>query len=64
MIVQYKIFANASVAEKAIPSCNVTFMIGNDMKNAMKSFIEAMYKIAPASVGNKLPSDDFYYISQ
>lgn len=64
LIVQYKIFANASVAEKAIPSCNVTFMIGNDMKNAMKSFIEAMYKIAPASVGNKLPSEDFYYISQ
>ena len=64
LIVKYKIFANATVAEKAIPSCNVTFMINEEMKTAMKSFIEAMYNIAPASVGNKLPADDFYYISK
>ena len=62
LIVKYGIFANATVAENAIPSCNVTFMIGNDMKNAMKAFIKTMYEIAPASVGNAIPSDDFYYI--
>ena len=64
LIVKYGIFANASVAEKAIPACNVTFMVNNEMKDAMKSFIEAMYNIAPASVGNKLPNEDFYYISE
>lgn len=61
-IVKYNIFANASVAEKAIPSCNVTFISGIDMKNAMSAFIKAMYNIAPASIGNKLPADDFYYM--
>lgn len=62
LIVKYNIFANATVAQNAIPSCNVTFMKGEQMKGAMSAFIEAMYKIAPASVGNKVPGSDFYYI--
>lgn len=62
LIVKYGIFANATIAEKAIPACNVTFIKGNDMKAAMSAFINAMYNIAPASVGNKIPADDFYYI--
>lgn len=63
LIVKYNIFANASVAEKAIPSCNVTFMNGEEMKSAMSAFIGVMYDVAPASVGNKIPANDFYYIS-
>ena len=62
LIVKHKIFANATVAEKAIPSCNVAFMSGYEMKNAMSAFIEAMYGIAPSSVGNKIPDNGFYYI--
>ena len=62
LVVKYNIFANASVAEKAIPSCNITFMKGEKMKSSMSAFISAMYDIAPESVGNKLPQDDFYYI--
>ncbi len=62
LIVKYGIFANQAVAETAIPKCNVTFMKGEEMKAAMSSFITAMYNVAPASVGNKIPSADFYYI--
>ena len=62
LIVKYGIFANQAVAETAIPKCNVTFMKGEEMKAAISSFITAMYNVAPASVGNKLPSADFYYI--
>lgn len=62
LIVKYGIFANAAVAEKAIPACNVAFMKGEEMKASMSAFIKAMYNIAPASVGNKIPGDDFYYI--
>ena len=64
LIVKYNIFANASVAEKAIPSCNVTFMKGEEMKSTMSAFIAVMFDVAPASVGNKLPANDFYYIPQ
>ena len=62
LIVKYNIFANENIAAKAIPQCNIKFMKGEEMKAAMSSFIDVMYSIAPASVGNKIPSADFYYI--
>lgn len=62
LIVKYNIFANATVAENAIPKCNIKFMKGEEMKSAMSAFITAMYNIAPASVGNKIPGSDFYCI--
>lgn len=58
---EFGIFANDKVAEKAIPNCNIAFLDGKEMKEAMKSFIEAMNSIAPASIGNAIPRDDFYY---
>lgn len=63
LIVKYNIFANASVAEKAIPNCNVAFMKGEEMKSAMSTFISVMYEIAPQSIGNKVPQDDFYLVN-
>ncbi len=61
MVADQGIFANANVAKLAIPNCNVTYMDGVDMKNAMKSYINALYTVAPASVGNAIPDDGFYY---
>ncbi len=63
LIQKYGIFANASVAEAAIPKCNVVFMKGEEMKSAMSAFISVMYEIAPQSVGNEMPSDDFYLVN-
>ena len=62
LIVKYNIFANENVAKNAIPKCNVKFMKGDEMKSAMSAFLDAMYSIAPASIGNSLPNDDFYYM--
>ena len=61
MIAEAEIFANAAVAEKAIPNCNVTYVDGKEMKAAMAKFLEIMHGVAPASVGGALPADDFYY---
>lgn len=63
LIVKYNIFANQAVAQNAIPKCNVVFMKGEEMKSAMSAFISVMYEIAPQSVGNKLPADDFYIVN-
>lgn len=60
-IKEFGIFANGNVAKKAIPSCNIAYMDGKDMKEAMQKFLEAMNDIAPASIGNAIPGDDFYY---
>ncbi len=61
MIADANIFANATVAQNAIPKCNIDYIDGAEMKAAMEVFLGALYEIAPASIGNKLPEADFYY---
>ena len=62
LIAKYNVFAKAAIATKAIPNCNIAFMDGKDMKDAMSKFIDAMYSVNPASVGGSIPDDDFYYL--
>ena len=64
MIADNGIFANAAVAEKAIPKCNVCYLDGADMKAAMQVYLTALSGINPASIGGTLPADDFYYIAK
>lgn len=61
MIVDNGIFTNAAIAKKALPNCNVCFLDGAAMKSAMETYLGILYGIAPASVGGKLPTSDFYY---
>lgn len=61
MIVDNGIFTSAPVAKKALPNCNVCFLDGAAMNSAMQTYLGILFGIAPASVGNKLPADDFYY---
>lgn len=60
-IKEFGIFANDKVAAKAIPNCNIAYLDGAEMKAAMSGFLDAMYSVAPASIGNTIPNDDFYY---
>lgn len=64
MIVDNGIFANAAVAAKAIPKCNVCYIDGTEMKTAMKAYLTALKGINANAIGGKLPDDDFYYISE
>ncbi len=61
MIVDNGIFTSAPVAKKALPNCNVCFLDGAAMKSAMETYLGILYGIAPASIGGKLPADNFYY---
>jgi len=62
MIVAAGIFAQAPVAQKAIPNCNLCFIAGEDMIAPMDGFLEAMASIAPPSIGGAVPAEDFYYV--
>ena len=62
MIVAAGIFAQAPVAKKAIPNCNLCFIAGEDMIAPMGGFLEAMLSVAPQSIGGAVPADDFYYL--
>ena len=56
------IFTKAAVAAKAIPNCNVCFIAGAEMQEALSQFLTIMHGVAPASVGGSIPGDDFYCI--
>ena len=62
LVVELGIYSGAvAVAEKAIPKCNIRFVAGDEMKNALSGFLAAMESINPSSIGGKMPEDDFYY---
>ena len=56
------IFAKAAVAAKAIPNCNVCFIAGDEMQEALSQFLTIMHGVAPASVGGSIPGEDFYCV--
>ena len=62
MIVDNGIFTSAPVAKKALPNCNVCFLDGSAMKTAMETYLGILNGIAPASSGEKLPAENFYYV--
>ena len=49
------------MAEKAIPYCNITYIDGARMKTGLTGYLNVLFDMNPASVGGKLPGDDFYY---
>ncbi len=51
----------AAIAEAAIPYCNITYLVGDEMETAMKGYLQTLYDQNPDSVGGVLPADDFYY---
>lgn len=62
MIVELGIFAGkAPVAEKAIPNCNITYIDGDAMEEALGEFFTQLHGVAPASVGGKVPDSAIYY---
>ncbi len=61
LIQEHEIFANAGVAKQAIPKCNVKFIDGKEMKNAVSKYLEILNGINSQSIGGALPSEDFYY---
>ena len=62
MIVAAGIFAQAPVAAKAIPNSNICYIDGAEMKAGLQKFYEVLLATAPASIGNALPAEDFYYV--
>lgn len=62
LVASYGIIEKAPVAVKAMPYCNITYMDGEEMKQALSGYLEVLYGQDAASVGGVLPGDDFYYI--
>ncbi len=58
---QYGLIPKATLAEKAIPQCGLTYVTGSEMKAQLGGYLQVMFDANPKSVGGALPADDFYY---
>jgi len=61
-VAAYGILADAGLAAKAIPTCNIVLVEGEAMKNSLKPFFEILFAANPKSIGGQLPDDKFYWI--
>ena len=57
------IVAKAPIAQKAIPKCNITYIDGEEMKQALSGYLQVLFEQNPEAVGGALPAEDFYYIN-
>lgn len=63
MIVDLAILNDVTIAEKALPYCNLVFIDKQEMKSLLESYLTILYNSDPTSIGNKLPDENFYYIN-
>lgn len=55
------IIDKAPLAAKAIPNCNITYVDGTAMKDALSGYLQVLFEEDAKAVGGELPADDFYY---
>ena len=60
----YGIVPKAAIATKAIPSCNLVCITGEEIRTTIEPYYEVLFAANPASIGGALPGDDFYYIGK
>lgn len=56
------ITAGESVAREALPYCNITYIEGKEMRQALSGYLQVLFEQDPLAVGGALPGEDFYYI--
>ena len=56
------IIAKEPIARKAIPACNITYIDGETMKQALSGYLSVLYDQNPVAVGGELPTEEFYLI--
>lgn len=62
LVVDKGIVDSAKVAEKAIPECSMVCLTGDEMKSALKPYLDVLFESDKASVGGEVPGDGFYWM--
>ncbi len=55
------ILPSAALVEKAIPYCAIVYKDAQSAKDEINNFLEILFNSNNASIGGKLPDDNFYY---
>lgn len=59
-LVEEYVGIKAPIAKKAIPSCSLTYIDGNEMKEVLSSYLNVLYEQDSKAVGGQLPDSAFY----
>lgn len=57
------IYAQAPIAAKAIPNCNLCCLTGEEMRTKLSAFYDILFALNPKAVGGKLPDEAFYFVA-
>ena len=57
----YKITNSEAIAKKAIPTCNLCYITGNDMKANVTDYFSVLFAANANSIGGAMPKDDLFY---
>lgn len=60
-LVDLGILGNAQLASIAVPKCNVVCITGEEMKEDLSGYLDALFSVEATSVGGTLPDEGFYY---
>jgi NitT/TauT family transport system substrate-binding protein len=61
-IVAAGILPNEAIARQAIPLCNIVYIDGAAMQPQLTPLFEMLFEANPASVGDALPDEAFYWV--
>ena len=64
LVVAQGIIEKAPVAEAAIPFCNIVYMDGEAMKEALSGYLKVLEEQNAEFIGGSVPEDGFYYIAK
>ena len=59
-VVTAGIAANEGLVKNALPRCNITYLVGEEMEKALNGFWEALFNCSPASLGGSLPDNKIF----
>ncbi|MCL2499761.1 MAG: ABC transporter substrate-binding protein [Defluviitaleaceae bacterium] len=62
LAVDYGLVPNINVALQALPRTHMVFINGETMKRNLLGFYRVLYDENPASIGGRLPDEDFFFI--
>lgn len=61
LVEKNEIMPSASLVEKAIPYCGITYVAANEVKTGLTNFFKVLFDSNPASIGGTMPDDSFYF---
>lgn len=62
MVADAGLTPSADVAMAAIPQCNLIFLTGEDMRDAIQGYFGALGTVDLAAIGGSIPDDAFYFM--